>query len=139
MKISFARTWSRPDISAILILKPTHIINATLAVPKLEISISNPHTIDHTLKIKYGVQKINENLTLTDSRGAIHVIKQSSVKPLIGELHEEVAIRNHIEKKYIDLFNGTEINQTSPFTYFGKDPFANQTNSSSAPNASLKY
>ena len=46
-------------------LEATHIINATLAVPKLEISISNPHTIDHTLKIKYGVQKINENLTLT--------------------------------------------------------------------------
>ena len=107
----------------------THIINATLATPKLEISISSPDTIDHTLKIKYGVQKINENLTMTDSKGAIHIIKQSTVKPLIGELHEEVPIRNHIEKKYIDLINGTEINTTQSISFFGLNPFkSNETN-----------
>ena len=118
----------------------THIINATLATPKLEISISNPDTIDHTVRIKYGVQKINENVTITDNRGAIHVIKQSSVNPLIGELHEQVAIRNHIEKKYIDLVNGTEINQTSNFSLFGLDPLngTNGSNSTSA-NTSLQF
>ena len=110
----------------------THIINATLATPKLELSISNPDVIDHTLKIKYGVQKINENLTLTDAKGAIHVIKQSKVKPLVGELHQEVAIRNHIEKKYIDLINGTEINITSSVGLFGLNPLPNNSNASNS-------
>lgn len=109
----------------------THIINATLAVPKLEISISNPDVIEHTVKIKYGVQKINENLTMTDAKGAVHVIKQSTVRPLVGELHEEVPVRNHIEKKYINLVNGTEINQTDTVKFFGKDTLKNKSTTTS--------
>lgn len=68
---------------------------------------------------------------MTDSKGAIHVIKQATVRPLIGELHEEVPIRNHVEKKYINLVNGTEINQTSSVGLFGKDPFKNASKNAS--------
>lgn len=101
----------------------THIISANIAIPKLEVSISNPDTIEHNVKIKYGTQKIHQNLTLTDSKGAIHIIKQSKVNPLIGELHEEVPINEHIEKKYIDLVNGTEIDTKGNYSFFGVNPF----------------
>ena len=79
--------------------------------PKVAVSISSPETIDQTIKVQVGVQKVNEDLTTTDPKGNIHTVSHTTVAPLIGELHESVPIAEHVETKYIDLTTGHEINQ----------------------------
>ena len=66
------------------------MINAHPAEPKLALNIAYPDVVDHSIKIKYGTQFTNEEKIFTNNDGSIHAIKESSAKPLVGEIHEEV-------------------------------------------------
>ena len=103
------------------------MINPHLAEPKLALNIANPDVVDHSIKIKYGTQFTNEENIFTNKDGSIHTIKESSAKPLGGEIHEEVIIKNKLDTIYISLTNGTEIQKDHSLKAFGIDSLKNET------------
>ena len=111
------------------------MINPNIAEPKLAVNIINPDVVSQKITVKYGEQHVNSVNSFTTNDGSIHSVRESSVKPLIGELQKEIVLNNKVDTKYVSLTDGKELRKDENMKTFGIDIASNNKNSSNKGNS----